>query len=479
MNKPQMLEGLQTLEQKLNTTRTFTLGDIAAVTGYTIDQAKELMNNLMAKYDCRLKITENGDLIYDFGKNLHKRGERTWEEWWFGAKKALWKAFVLVFKVWITVTLVVYFALFVLILIAAIVAMMAANKDGDSDSDSGAGALFGLVGEIFRSIFIWNTVTGNTYYATDAYGYSSRRYESRPSVFGKKNKKKGKNFVSSVYDFVFGPPRVEHEKLANEKEAVAYIRQKNGIVTKPEIIALAGWNEEQADDFFSNLIVRYNGEAAISPNAVLYGDFHDLSRQKSSEDDAKIIFYWNEYEPEYQLTGNSTWRNAGVIFMNLFNLAFATFFLALALDSQASSQDFGLFVFLGWVPFIFSLVFFSVPVLRYFQVTQLNRKRHLENIRKRLMHAIYENADREVSLDSLLNVVNSQTKGEEKLSKETVESMMQKLLRDFDGEIELKDNAQIVYKFNRLKEELAEANRLRTERGSSADLGQIVFDTDE
>jgi hypothetical protein len=439
-------------------------------------------------YDCRLKVTENGDLIYDFG-NLHKRGERTWGEWWHLTKLWLWKIFVLLFKIWITVTLVVYFVIFLVILIALIVAMMAGNKDGDSNSSSSSssgGGLFEFIGDIFQSIFIWNTHTPRTYYERDSYGYDYRSYEPIPSTFDKvrkKNQPKSKGFVASVYDFVFGPDRVEMTREDQQKEIASYVRQNQGLITLPETIALGGWTREKGEDFFSEVIVKYQGDSKISENAVLYGDFYTLARSQSAEGDAPIIYYWDEYSPEYKLSGNTWGRNASVVGMNLFNLVFSLVFVGGILQNADLELDEGtsnsLIILLGWVPLTFSFLFFLVPILRYFQIQPLRHKRNLENIRKRIMKAIYLNQSAEIPLDTLLNAVNSQSKGETKLDKSTIERMMHELINDFNGEIAMKDNGEIVYKFQNLREEMQEIRQLRTQRDSGKDLGKIIMDSQE
>ena len=477
MEKSLLLQGVNTLEQRLKKSdRMFTLGDAAAITGYTIDQAKETLDALMSKYDCRLKVTENGDLIYDFGQYLHARGERTWAEWWHGAKQWLWKAFMIFFKVWISITLVVYFVIFLVILIAFIVAMMAKNDDNSSSSsDTDLSGAFVLIGDVFRSIFWWNTITGRTYYDRDPYGYPYQRYEPRPSSFGRKKKSKGKNFVSSVYDFVFGPPRVEMSPLANQQEVAAYLRKNKGLVVIPEIVGLAGWKADEAEDFFTEVLIRYKGDSKISENSILYGDFYELARTKTDDADAKITWYWDEYEPDYQLTGNTSGRNTGVIFMNLFNLAMASFF---TFGAPAAEFAGGL-VFLGWIPFVFSFIFFLVPTLRYFQIQPLRRKRHMENIRKRLMKVIFSNASNEIPMSYLQQTVNSQKKEEENLSKESIEKMMHQLISDLYGEIAQNTQGEIIYRFPRLQEELQEVKRLRDTRDSGRNLGDIVFDSHE
>ncbi len=486
MNKPQLIDGVQKIEQGLKgRNRVFTIGDAAALTGYAWPEAKEALDQLMQRYDCRLQVTENGDLLYDFGKTLHRRGERTWAEWWQGAKQSLWNTFVFVFKIWITLTLVVYFVIFLILLIAMIVAMMAGNNDNRGGGSSRGGSVdvsggFEVLGEMFRSLFFWRTVTGGTYYDRDPYGYNYRRYESRPSVWGKrKKKKKGKNFVASVYDFVFGPPRVEAHPLANQKEVAAYLRENKGLIVMPEIVGLAGWNNPQAEDFFTEVITRYQGDSKISENKVLYGDFYELARSSSTDTDAQIEWYWDEYEPEYKLTGNTSGRNAGVVFMNLFNLAFASFILFGGLQNieeiALQGQEW-IVILLGAVPFTFSFLFFLVPILRSFQIAPKERKRHQENIRKRLMKVIYQSPKESLSQKEILDVANADSRLE-KLTSQTSEPILRQLLQDFDGDLDNDEYGQPLYRFTRLRDEQNEARHLRAQRSEGKDLGNIVFDT--
>lgn len=327
------------------------------------------------------------------------------------------------------------------------------------------------------NIFYWKTVTSSYHYEVDSRGYSYRAFDARPSSLSKKKgKDKGKKgFVASVYDFVFGPPRVEAHPLENQQEVASYLRKNQGVIVKPEIIALAGWTSEKADDFFSEVIARFDGEPKISDNQVLYGDFRDLIKSKDNEADAPVIWYWNEYEAEYKLTGNTQGRNLGVGFMNGFNLLVSSAFLAFLM----SEGGLGATIFLGWIPFVFSVLFFALPIYRWFDILPKRKKRRLENIRKRLMRAIFENNYREISLRELTEITNNRSKGEESLKTQEIETMMQTLIYDLDGEVDSNENAEVVYRFIRLREELDEAKRLRDIQDTGNQLGEIVFDTDD
>jgi hypothetical protein len=477
-NLPALIDGLEVLEKRLlSKDRVFTVGDAAAITGYRTDQAKQILDRLIAKYDCKLKITADGDLIYDFGTYPHRRGERTWAEWSRGVQKWWWKLFMLLFKIWIAVTLVVYFVIFLLILIAIIIAATASNKDGDSDSSSSfdLGGMFRILWEIFESAFRWNTHYSSTHYTIDMYGYPYQEYDSRRSPTHK-NKK---SFVASVYDYVFGPERVEISPLANKQEAGAYIRSQKGLIIVPEVIALAGWKGGEAENFLSELVVTYQGEAKISNESLLYGDFTEFARQKTSKQEAPVVWYWDEYEPEYKLTGNSFWRNFWITFMCLFNLTFSFMFIGAQLSPETSPlnlnpSDAWMFIVLGWIPFAFCVLFFGIPLMRWLNLGFLRRKRRMANIRKRVMRAIYQSDKEIISLKELRNVINQANI--EKLSEDDVTRAMNEMIVDFYGDIDFDKDGQVIYKFTRLREEQREIRQLRGEQNT--DMGKIVFQSE-
>ena len=221
------------VEQQLSRQPYLTLTEAASLTGLSIDAAREALDALLTKYVCRLQVTEYGDLIYNFGDRLRRRGVKTWPERWGEIRKWLWQVFTLFYKAWITVTLVVYFVLFIVLLIMAV---LAASSGGSSSSRSSPGRpnrdrpssstsfRFGPLLRMFASIFHWRTNTGTIDHARDQHGYRYQHYQPEPGVLNTDKK----NFVAAVYDFVFGPPRVEIDPLHNEKEVAAYLERSKG-----------------------------------------------------------------------------------------------------------------------------------------------------------------------------------------------------------------------------------------------------------
>lgn len=460
-------EAVRLLEKKFRDVKgNFTLNDAAAVTGMAVDHAREALDAMMERYVCRLQVTENGDLIYSFGPSLQRRGSKTWRERLDDVAEWAWKIFKVIFKVWITITLVVYFVIFLVLLVALIVA--SSSGKGSRKSSINLGSVF----NIFASIFRWQTVTSTIAYRTDRDGLKYRSYESRRSPINE-NKK---SFISSVYDFVFGPPRVETDPLANEKEVAAYLRQNKGILTPAELVALAGWKFSEAERFFSSCLVRFKGDPVISDQGVVYGRFDQIGRTTGDVSDSKIEYYWDEYEPEYEITGNTGGRNFGIIFMNLFNLAFASLFTWAGVDQTGLLQDNEarwVIVGLGWVPFSFSVIFFLVPLIRSFRVRRLRQERRRANIRKRIMRVVFKRPDYQVQVEEVVQGVNSD-KTEKPLTEKEVTNELHRMLGDFGGEMTVAEDGTSVYSFARILAEMSEAHAVRKERKEDKELGRTL-----
>ncbi|MEW6737941.1 MAG: hypothetical protein AB1489_42080 [Acidobacteriota bacterium] len=450
------------IEKKIPSSGRFTKTEAAALTGLSIDQVEPSLREMVIRYECRLQVTENGDLIYDFGKSLRRRGEKTLAEYFEEFWQWLWLIFTYAFKAWITVTLIVYCTIFLVLLIA-----MALKGSSDSDRDDGIG--FDVLGHIFIAIFQWNTASDIIYYETDRYGYRYRQYRPKTAT-----KKQEKGIIAAVYDFVFGPPRVKPDPLANHREAAAFIRRNMGILVTTELKALAGWNAYDAAAFFSECIARYQGDIKVSNNGIMYGEFEQLIRTISSAKDSDIVFYWDEYEPDYQLTGNSSTHNFIIICLNLFNLLISSLILLGVFPILA-----GWSLLLGWIPFVFSLLFFLIPLCRAIIVHSARAHQHWHNIRRRVMRAIFQMQGEPMSVDYVLREVNSPALQEERLERAVVEKMLEQLKAELPGDIIYSDDGQLLYAFPIIGMELKEAQQLRAEHYPDKSLGKVVFDSEK
>ena len=464
--------------------RHFTLTEAAAMTGLSMDAVRHAMDALLTRYVCRLQVSEQGDLIYHFGDTLRRRGEKTAAERRQELLDWLWRIFTVIYKAWIAVTLVVYFILFLVIVIVMLVAA-SSQQSGDGRRRRGASMQLGGLFDLFLTIFRWRTITGAVDYRQDRDGYRYRHYEPRPAVLNRSKK----SFIASVYDFVFGPPRVEIDPLANEREVAAYLLRNKGVVVAAELSALAGWNFPQADTFLADCAVRYQGEFRISDNAVLYGRFDDIMRGVGEVETGAITYYWDEYEPEYEWTGNSGTHNVAMILMNGFNLLMACVVMSGGLSAVAASGRPNTFlgflaanetlvsVFLGWIPFVFSLLFFLIPLMRGLKLSGLRRRRREANIRKRLFKEIFARQGQPQTVDEVLAAVNTNAL-EESLSRPVVETMLKELSLDMPGDMSVSDAAEVQIAFPRMTAELQEIRHIREHRQVDDTLGDIIIESD-
>lgn len=459
----------------------FTLEDASSVTGMPIIETEEAIKTMMERYDCKLKVTENGDLIYDFGTQLSRRTKKSFGEYVQQFFRAIWKGFQISYKFLTAIALVVYFVVFLVLLIAAAVS----SEDGD-----GIGDALAVLFRLFLSIFEWSTIMGynQRYYTNDDYGYKYQHYKERPGVlnWGRSRKKKKKNpkdkkgFVASIYDFIFGPPRVQLDPLANNQEVATFLKEQKGLIVTSEVQALAGWTREEAENFLTECLGMFDGQADVSDNGTLYGDFSQLIRSKDRTGEAPVIWYWDEYEPEYELTGNSTWRNVLIVLMNTFNFLASLVIFSGAYSTGTLGTAF--VFFLGTFPLVYCSLFFLIPLVRWFRIRPLRKKQREMNIRKRLMRVVFQTYDQgkehvhEIPLSKLTEVANTIRKTEEKLDSATVDRVMKDTLADLGGEAYLNDQNEIIYKFELIAQELNAVDSLRNEKRDDSDLGEIIFE---
>lgn len=475
-------ENLATLEQYVQkNSKQFTLEDASSVTGMPVLETKIAINDLLGKYDSKLKVTENGDLIYDFGQQLQRRHQKTWQERAQEILQFLWKGFQLFYKLLTSLFLVIYFVVFLIFLLG----MAVASEDGD-----GIGDVIVVLLRVFVSIFEWNTIMGynRRYYRQDDYGYTYQHYQEKPSILRRNRKKKKdpkdeKSFVASIYDFIFGPPRVELDPLANNQEVATFLKEQKGLITTSEVQALAGWRREEAENFLTECLAYFDGEAKISDNATLYGDFSQLIRAKNREGEQPVVWYWDEYEPEYELTGNSKGRNGIIIAINTFNLIVAA---ALTLGGFLGPLGLNLgwagWIALGLFPLVYSSLFFLIPLLRAWRLRPLKREQRLLNIRKRLMRIVFQTYDQgkdhvhKIPLSVLTRVANEQRTTEETLDPVTIDEVMKDTLLDLGGEAYVDEQGEIMYRFDLIAQELNDIDDLREEKKTDTDLGDVIFE---
>ncbi|MBL0176004.1 MAG: hypothetical protein IPP94_12195 [Ignavibacteria bacterium] len=451
-----------------------TVADAAAATGLAIEDVRTGLEAMMNRFVCRLQVTESGEILYDFGASLRRRGSKTAKEILADIGDVLWRGFKVLFKIWITVMLLVYFVFFVIVAIA--LALAASSK---SDSD------FSLdwVGDLFVDLFAAAGRGMIIVSMTDSYGYQHRGYQ-QVSRRNTAKAEKSKRLVQSVYDFVFGPPRPDFDPFANEKEVLSWLRDNNGVLTTTEIVALAGWTYAESEERMADYLTRFKGNADITEEGVLIGKFEQvLAKGDANLEGGKVELFWHEFEAPYQVTGNTGGKNAMIAGMNAFTLIMSCAVLFSSSAEAGASIYIGdspgmwstIHFVLGWIPFLFSFLFFLVPLIRSFDVRTQEARRLDRNKRRRIMRVIFDTAGYPLTLSDIVAAVNRG--GQAAMDAREVERILGSVLIDIHGTTELREDGTLLYRFPRIERETAAVNAIRKAGGATNTLGDVIIDT--
>lgn len=404
--------------------------DAASATGLSINEVQDALSRLVELYECRVTMNpEKGSVQFIFPFPFQKRGRKTFKEIATAVLAFLWKAFQVFYKAAIGVVLIVYTVVFYVLLV---VVMFGTSRKRDNP----IGVIGRLVREIFEVMF-WTYVLQPVQYKVDRRGYKYRTYQ--------KDKNEGKNFIKSVYSFVFGPDRPVYDYLADAKEAIAFIRKNNGKITAGHIIAFTGVNYPEAERRLAEYATKYNGELHIVDDEILVADFTQLLNTTNPPiEGGKIEYYVDEVEPPYQLTGNTAGRNWAIIVMNTFNLIMSFILYPVTSTYFSSTVAFFLSVF----PLIFSITFFILPLARIPYVMIKEKKRKLNILRKKLFDIIVS-AQVPLTAEQIIEYAKINQSDKSKAM-----ALLEKLIIALEGKIELDESGKALIHFPRLMKEL-------------------------
>lgn len=435
MEKVKQEEILLKIEKILPKTKgRFAPEDIAAATGYSISDINDALKRLLELYRAKVVVdTNTGKLVFNFIYPLEKVGKKTFKEYFFGFLQFLWKVFQIIYKAAIGIILIVYTVIFVLILLAIIIV------SSSSDKDRRGGIRLDIFGGIFRAIFEGLYILSWTNAIQDVVDTSGLRYKKYAP-----EKNKGKNFVQSVFHFVFGPDNPPVDKYEDEKEALAYVRKvSKGKLTAADIVLLTGCNFDVAEERLTRYAVKFRGELEIDNNGNVFADFTNMLHSERSFDEGKIIYYFDEIEPPVEITGNNMGKNFAIIAMNIFNMVMS--YMIISFASSMNSYEYAQYSFqseipgwvvfgLGWFPFIFSITFFIIPILRIPFTIWKRKKRNEKIMRKKLFYALYK-LKTDITFEKIARFINLPNELVEEANK-----ALHKLIVDLRGEIELEGN---------------------------------------
>ena len=441
-----------------------TLGDVVSATGMPDHEAETALKSLLETHRGHLEVSDSGDLLYQFDPKLISRDA---EPFWTRFRRTAWSAFKVGFKVWTAVMLVVYFAIFVLILVAIMLR-------GSDDRGFGGRGGFSL-GDFFILHWLlggrgWNR--GGLYY-----GHAHARRlpkDARPP------------FYKRVFAFIFGPDEPKPTQLQKDRSVVQLIRARKGVLTSSELIEHTALSADDADEEMGRLTGAYGGDPQVSDAGEVVFAFPELMKSahgKVRASEPKPA--WMRLEYPKKLTGNSAGSNFGIGAMNGFNLMMASVLgLAPAFVVAAPGApplDPLIFYGLGVVPFTFSSLFFGIPIVRSLGLGRENRGRMRRNIRRLLLGLVYARSVGTVRWIPVGEAIRHVTAGlkDQQVSPKMVLKELERLAAEFDADVEADDDG-FRYRFPAIRETFVEAELMRRRlKLQDQKLGRIVYATSD
>jgi hypothetical protein len=407
LSRPRVLEAEKsgrTLADKLGASiRDVTVPDAAAKTGLALRDAEKGLQWALSQYRGHIKVTEGGDLVFHFPTGFSRPWATRETLWELAGKlaKGLWAVLKVAMKVWILATILFYTAVFIAILLAITVAALARGGD-DRDDDRGFS---------FGDYLMWRLVAdlvGDAIWATFHYrairDYEEDRQAARTGR--RREQKPKKRLYERVFQFIFGPERKEADPLEEERRVLSLIRERQGRVGLIDVMAVTGLDKDAGERLITRLLVDYEGEIEVTEEGAVFYIFKDLRKTVGEAQPAqRTLMSWERPVVVPPLTGdNGAGSNLTILALNTFNAVMSGFAIASDLTVANLSAilsgtpwqnlpDHSAAVFLGWVPFTFSVTVFAVPAVRAWARARQVARAQWENGKRALLQLVTRDPD--------------------------------------------------------------------------------------
>jgi hypothetical protein len=481
-----------------------TVADIVGRTSLPLATVKDLVPKVADEYSARLQVTESGEILYSFPRGFKSkyRGAGVFmrnllEK--IGKGVTMFSSWL--FKVWIMVMLIGYFALFMLLALAALVISIGGGSSNSSDSRSGRGGGLYLASGIFNFIMrIWFYSELTKSLDPHYYGSRQRRPKSRP-------------LHKAIFSFVFGDGDPNADWETREKRAViAYLQANKGVISLPEFIMLTGKKQLEAEEALSAYCAEFGGSPEATDDGTIVYRFDELlvrfdvtDRSFGGSSPIKLL---------ERFSSNKTGMNTWFCIINGVNVLFGGYYLYNALNTgavgivtsiarngervshfvsratgEAASYLYGvtyalftgvspnplpvITIGLGVVPLVFSALFWLIPAIRARKVKKGNEAIALENLRKIAFSRVWSFPRNVRSTDIEANTPEAQpanlAKAQDKLIKE-IGAYSQ-------PDVSVGETGETLYSFPELDREKRALQTYRADVHVQG-LGGTVFDTD-
>jgi hypothetical protein len=471
----------QILKEKIpDPTKPMTVADAAVASGLALREAEAGLHHLTSEHRGHLRVTEDGDLVHVFPHGFTKPWETREALERFADKTlgALAGAGRFLVRAGLLIVMVSYAALFVALLVA-----MTVTRSNDSRSSSPIGLLGGLFRMIVDALF-WTFHPFSPLYAGARYGYEETNVRS----ISNDDEEPKVRFYEKVNRFVFGPPRPAPDPHAATQAILAEIRAKQGRVGLADVMRVTGLPRDKADPLMAKLMLDHDGSVDVGESGGILYTFASLRRtaDASPAPAPPPRPAWESPPTVPPLTGNGAGANVGIVFLNVFNMAAASFALTHGITLSNLTLLFarhhppvlpadGTPIALGIVPFVFSLVLFALPIGRALFRARDEKRARREAARLAIMQAVLTRAPKkEPVTDAALQTAYRIASGETPTSKEITSHVVA-----LGGDVDVGPEGEVRYRFADLE---AEAEALAEERAHASDdearLGRVVFASD-
>lgn len=455
-----------------------TVADAAAKSGLSLLDAKSGLNYLTAEYRGSLSATMDGELLYGFPTGFSKPWEQRerMTELWRKFKKASLGVMKFVVRAWISIVMVAYVVIFALILLA-----LTFSKSSDrEDSSSLSGTL------MFHALF--RLVLDSLFWTFHPFSPFAIGHDDFYDRFGPRKKKTP--FYEKVNRFFFGPEKKEIGEQELTKLALQEIRAQRGRIGLFDLMRVTGLSKDEADPFMAKLMLNYEGDVAVSNDGGIFYEFPAIRKSALSETVSSPAPIWYKREPIPPFTGNEASSNFLIAGLNGFNLLMSTVAISNSWTIEKLRYIFtmakshippelmppppeGTPLLLGWIPFIFSIALFLIPVVRGLGRGKLKQEINATNGKRGLLRAILS----KLGLGGIKEDTLRQGWTEQAQTKVDEREFTREIIR-LGGELELDERDAPVYRFKSLEAEIAalEQARRRASR-SEAEVGEVIFNS--
>jgi len=454
--QPDVLRALRGLEGRA------TVGDVVAATGLAHETAQQTLRDLLATYRGSIAVGAAGDLMFSFDPDLIRRDHTTR---WTRLKRTLKRFFTAAFKAWIVLMLVVYFVIFVALVVAALVAMMSGDRRGSSRRSRHGGHL--PIGWILYPFWVRGWHRRRPYYG--------HRWEQRQGDGVRVP------FYKKVFAYVFGPDERVVSREERDRDVIALIRARRGVLGTAEYIAHSGLTREQANQEMGRLMGAYEGDVRVTQTGDVVYLFPELmlsahGRVRAAEPPPA----WRRLESERSATGNTKGTDALITGLNGFNLVAAvagpfTFLPQLGLQGPV------VMVGLVAVPLMFSALFFAVPTMRRAALRRENAARRRRNVRKVLVGQVFAAAleQRTVTVGRTANALRAAL-ADKTIGDHLVADELGQIVTEYEADVEASAGGEVEFRFPDIRLELEATEDMRTRLAlDRRRVGAIVYDTDD